>query len=78
MGLSFCCSLCNSILKGRCHEIFYSGFFIRHLLLVPLDTPRKELEFVRIFEELFEFVIDSPMYSLQGSLDSSVYSSRES
>jgi hypothetical protein len=50
-------------------------FFIKHLLLVPLDTPRKDFEFFRIFEELFEFVIDSPAYSLGGSRDSPVYSS---
>ncbi len=34
-------------LKGQCHEIFYSGFFIKELLLVPLDTPRKDFEFFR-------------------------------
>ncbi len=50
-------------------------FFIKHLLLVPLDTPRKDFKFFRIFEELIEFVIDSPVYSLPGSRDSPVYSS---
>jgi hypothetical protein len=30
-------------------------FFIIHLLLVPLDTPRKDFKFFWIFEELFEF-----------------------
>ncbi len=39
-------------------------FFIKHLLLVPLDTPRKDIKFVQIFKELFAFVIDSPVYSL--------------
>jgi hypothetical protein len=46
-------------LNGRCQEIFDSVFFIKHHLLVPLDTPRKDFEFFRIFEELFEFVINS-------------------
>ncbi len=49
-------------------------FFIKHLLLVPLDMPRKDFEFFRIFEELFEFVIDSPVYSLPESRDSPMYS----
>ncbi len=47
-------------------------FFIKHLLLFPLDTPRKDFEFFRIFEELFEFVIDSLVYSSPGSWDSPV------
>ncbi len=45
-------------------------FFVKHLLLVPLDMPRKDFKVFRIFEELFEFVIDSPLYSLLGSRDS--------
>ncbi len=64
------------VLKGQCHEIFWLWlFFIKHLFLVPLDTPRKDFDFFRIFEELFEFVIDSPVYSLPGNRDSPVYSS---
>ncbi len=43
-------------------------FFIKHLLLVPLYTPIKDLEFFRIFEELFEFVIDSPGVFITGEL----------
>jgi hypothetical protein len=50
-------------------------FFIKQLLLVPLNTARQYFEFFRLFEELFEFVIDSLVYSLPGSRDSSVYSS---
>ncbi len=34
-------------------RFFYSGFFIKQLLLVPPDTPRKDFDFFRIFEELF-------------------------
>ncbi len=49
-------------------------FFIKHLLLVPLYTPRKDFNFFRIFEELFEFVMDSLVYSILGSWDSTVYS----
>jgi hypothetical protein len=60
-------------LKGTVSRDFLTPvFFIKHLLLVPLDTPRKDFEFFRIFEELFEFVIDSPVYSLPGSRDSPV------
>ncbi len=60
-------------LSGQCHEIFLTlDFFIKHLLIVSLDTPRKDFEFFRIFEE---FVIDSPVYSLPGGRDSPVYSS---
>jgi hypothetical protein len=62
-------------LKGQYHEIFWFWFFfIRHLLLVPLDTPRKDFVFFRIAEELFEFVIDPLVYSLPGSRDSPMYS----
>jgi hypothetical protein len=42
-------------------------FFIKQLLLVPLNTARQDFKFFRIFEELFEFVIDSPVYSSPGS-----------
>ncbi len=64
------------ILKGTVSRVFLTlVFFIKHLLLVPLDKPRKDFELFRIFEELFEFVIDSPVYSLPGSQDSPVYSS---
>jgi hypothetical protein len=63
-------------IKGTVSRDFFTlFFFIKHLLLVPLDTPRKDFEFFRIFEELFEFVIDSTVYSLPGSRDSPVYSS---
>jgi hypothetical protein len=55
-------------------DFFTLVFFIKHLLLVPLDTPRKDFEFFQIFKELFEFLIDSPVYSLPGSRDSPVYS----
>jgi hypothetical protein len=49
---------CTS-LKGQCQEIFALVFFIKHFLLVPLDSPRKDFKFFRIFEELFVFIIDS-------------------
>jgi hypothetical protein len=55
-------------------DILTLVFFIKYLLLVSLDTPRKDFEFFRILEELFEFVIDSPVYSQPGSRDSPVYS----
>ncbi len=64
------------LLKGTVSRDFLTlVFFIKQLLLVPLDKARQDFEFFRIFEELFEFVIDSPVYSLPGSRDSLVYSS---
>ena len=42
-------------------------FFIKQLLLVPVDMPRNDFEFVRIFVEIFEFVIDSPVMNTPGS-----------
>ncbi len=70
----------NSVLryyfKGTVSRDFFTlVFFIKHLLIVPLNTPRNDFEFFRIFEELFKIVIDSPVYSLSGSQDSPVYSS---
>ncbi len=57
--------------KGTVSRDFFTlVFFIKHLLLVSLDTPRKDFKFFRIFEELFKFVIDSPVYSQPGSRDS--------
>ncbi len=32
-------------LKGQYNEFFYSGFFIKQLLLVPFDTHRKDFKF---------------------------------
>jgi hypothetical protein len=56
------------LLKGTVSRDFFTVvFFIKHLLLVLLDTPKKDFEFFRIFEELFEFVIDSSVYSSPGS-----------
>ncbi len=50
------------LIKGTVSRDFLTlVFFIKHLLLVPLDMPRKDYEFFRILEELFEFVIDSPV-----------------
>ncbi len=58
----------NLIFKGTVSRDFFTlVFFIKHLLLVLLDMPRKDFVFLRIFEELFEFVIDSPVYSSPGS-----------
>jgi hypothetical protein len=63
-------------LKGTLSRDFLTlVFFIKHILLVPLDTPRQDFKFFRIFENLFEFVIDSPVYSQPRSRDSPVYSS---
>jgi hypothetical protein len=66
------CNYENADLKGNVTRFFDSGFSIKQL--VPLYTSRKDFEFFRIFEELFVFVIDSPLYSQPGSRDSSFYS----
>ncbi len=67
--------LFSPILKGECLEIFYSGFFIKQLFLVPLDMHRKYFELFGIFEALIVFVIDFSVYSPPWSRDSPVYSS---
>jgi hypothetical protein len=76
---SFSClalNVCLMVLfKGQCHEIFYSGFFIKQLVIVPLNTSGKDFKFFRIFEELFVFVVDLPVYSPPGSRNSPLYSS---
>ncbi len=62
-------------LKGTVSRDFLTlVFFIKQLLLVPLDMPKKDFEFFWLFNKLFVFVIDSPVYSLPGSWDSPVYS----
>jgi hypothetical protein len=51
---------------------------MKRLLLVTIDMPRNDVEFSRLFVELFAFEIDSLLYSLLGNqpkLDSPVYSS---
>jgi hypothetical protein len=36
----------TGLLKGQCHEIFFTlDNFIKHLLLVPVDMPRKDIKF---------------------------------
>ncbi len=55
-------------LKGTVSRDFSCPvFFIKHLLLVPIGTPRTDFEFFRIFVELFVFVIDSPAMNTPGS-----------
>ncbi len=57
----------DNCLKAQCHAIFYSGIFIKQLLLVPLDKPRMDFKFFPIIEELFMVLIGSPVYSSPGS-----------
>jgi hypothetical protein len=55
------------LFKGTLSRYFFTPvFFIKHLLLVPLDTPGNDFKFFQIFQELFEFVIDSHVYSSPG------------
>jgi hypothetical protein len=57
-------SYCILYITGTVSRDFLTMvFFIRQLLLVLLDMPRKDFEFFQIIDELFVFVIDSPMYS---------------
>jgi hypothetical protein len=46
-------------LKGSVTRFFILVFLIKQLHLVPLDIPRKDFEFFRIFDELLVFTIDS-------------------
>ncbi len=64
----------KSLLKGQYPEIFYSGFFIKELLLVWLYTHRKNFEFFWMLKDLFVFIINFPVYSPLGSRNSLVYS----
>ncbi len=67
--------LCMCTFKGTVTQDFLLWFFfIKQLLLVRLDMPRKDLEFCRIFKELFAVVIDSPLHLPPGSRGSLVYS----
>jgi hypothetical protein len=60
LKINFFVLLRCALFKGTVSRDFFTlVFFIKHLLLVPLDTPRKDFEFFRIF--------DSPVYSLPGS-----------
>jgi hypothetical protein len=55
-------------LKDSVTRLFTSGFFfITQLLLVPIGMPRNYFDFLRIFVELFVFVINSPVMNSPGS-----------
>jgi hypothetical protein len=43
-----------------------SPFFIKQLLLVPLNTARKDFKFCSIFVELFVFIFESPFFLTTG------------
>jgi hypothetical protein len=54
-------------LKGTVSRDSLLGvFFIKELLLEPLDMPREDFDFFSMFEELSVFVIHPPMYSPPG------------
>jgi hypothetical protein len=55
-------------------RFFVSGFFPKQLLLVPLDTLRKNFYFNKITKKFFEFKGNSPVYLQLGSHDIVVYS----
>jgi hypothetical protein len=54
-------------IKGTVSRDFMSGFFIKQLLWVPIGMPRNDFKFIRIFVELFVFVIDSPVMNTPGN-----------
>ncbi len=55
-------------LKGTVSRNLSSSlFFLKQLLLVPIDTSRDDFDFLKIFMELFIFVTDSPVMSTPGS-----------
>jgi hypothetical protein len=60
--------------KGTISRDFLTlASFIKQLLLDPLDMHGNDFEFFGIFEKLFVFVIDTPVYSPPESGDSLVY-----
>ncbi len=60
--------LFHTVLKGTVSRDFSCPvFFIKQLILVPIGKPRNDFEFIRIFVELFVFVIDSPVMNTSGS-----------
>jgi hypothetical protein len=54
-------------------RLFVSGFYVKQLLLVPLDILKNNFDFNTKTEELFDFKGDSPVYSQPGRLDSPLY-----
>jgi hypothetical protein len=50
-------------LKGQCHEVFRLHCFIKQLLVIPIDTPKKYIKLCRIFADLFVFIIDLLRYT---------------
>ncbi len=65
----------RSVVKGSVSRDFFTlVFFIKQILFFPLDMPRKDFKFFRIFCKLFVFVINSLVFSLPGSRDSPVKS----
>jgi hypothetical protein len=69
-GASRCFSISQTLKRTEPRDFLTLFFFIKQLLLVPLDMPRKDFKVFRIFEELFVFVIDSSVYSPPGIRDS--------
>ncbi len=53
----------KSVLKGHCHEICYSGFFITEFLLILKIMPGKSVNYFLILLELFVFVKYFPVWS---------------
>ncbi len=50
------------VLKGQCHEIFYLWFFFFKLFLLgPVDMPRNDFDFLRLFAEIFDYFFASPV-----------------
>ncbi len=52
---------CIDCLKEQYNEIFYLWFFIKRPLLVPVDKPRDNFDFFRLFAEIFDYFGASPV-----------------
>ncbi len=64
----------HSKLKWIVSRDFWAWFFSQTLPPGPSRHPKKQNWFNTVIEELSDFKIDSPVYSLPQSLDSPVYS----
>jgi hypothetical protein len=59
----YCSILYISVDREKClYFITLVFFFTKQLLLVQLDTPRKDFKFLQIIKGFFLFISNSPVY----------------
>jgi hypothetical protein len=52
----------STALKGQCHEIFSSGFYLQTVFLLgPVDKPRNDFDFSLLFTEILDYFGASPV-----------------